>query len=205
MNRFSTLFFGILAAFSLSWIGLVLVPAYQIGNLKPVEDAATGDLNPPAFSGLSQRGSVVYAANGCAQCHTQMVYSANNGADIDRQWGSRQTVARDFLYEKHPQLGVMRFGPDLASVGKRYSTAESLHTLLYAPSMKNSLSKMPAHSFLYETRRIRGEASLEALNLLPPYMPALGFEVVPTDDAKALVAYLLSLNRSYGLPEAPVK
>jgi cytochrome c oxidase cbb3-type subunit II len=30
-----------------------------------------------------------------------------------------------------------------------------------------------------------------------------GYEVVPTEDAKALVAYLLSLKRDYPLPEAP--
>ncbi len=205
MNRFSTLFFGILATFATSWIGLVLIPAYQIGNLQPVEDAATGDLNPPAQSGLSQHGSVVYAANGCAQCHTQVVRSANSGSEIEREWGARQTVARDFIYDKHPQMGVLRLGPDLASMAKRFPVASDLHTLLYAPAMKNGLSKMPSYSFLYETRKIQGEVSAEALKLDPPYAPKAGFEVVPTDEAKALVAYLLSLNRNYGLPEAPVK
>jgi len=39
--------------------------------------------------------------------------------------------------------------------------------------------------------------------LLPPDSPPEGYEVVPTYEAEALVAYLLSLNRNYPLPEAP--
>ncbi len=48
-----------------------------------------------------------------------------------------------------------------------------------------------------------GQRSARALDLLPPNVPPEGYEVVPSADAEALVAYLLSLNRNYPLPEAP--
>jgi phosphoserine aminotransferase len=44
----------------------------------------------------------------------------------------------------------------------------------------------------------RVRAGLSDLFRLPD-----GYEVVPTAEAEALVAYLLSLNRNYPLPEAP--
>ena len=45
-------------------------------------------------------------------------------------------------------------------------------------------------------------ASLDALALPAEMAPAEGFEVVPKAEAKSLVAYLLSLNRSHPLKEA---
>jgi cytochrome c oxidase cbb3-type subunit 2 len=54
-------------------------------------------------------------------------------------------------------------------------------------------------------QQIQGQPSDEAIRgLTGPHAPPAGYEVVPTDDAKALVAYLLSLNRNYPLPEAPL-
>jgi cytochrome c oxidase cbb3-type subunit 2 len=62
---------------------------------------------------------------------------------------------------------------------------------------------MPSYKYLYRTQKIEGQRSAEAIDLLPPETPADGYEVVPTYEAEALVAYLLSLNRNYPLPEAP--
>lgn len=72
---------------------------------------------------------------------------------------------------------------------------------LYAPRSLNLDSNMPAYRFLYEKRRISGERSADALNLtrdeaLPP-----GWEVVPTYEAKCLVAFLMSLDQSHPLKE----
>ena len=39
--------------------------------------------------------------------------------------------------------------------------------------------------------------------MLPPDKTPEGYEIVPTYEAEALVAYLVSLNRNYPLPEAP--
>ena len=64
---------------------------------------------------------------------------------------------------------------------------------------------MPSYSYLYKVRKIQGQPSNESLvGLTGPHAPKPGYEVIPTDDAKALVAYLLSLNQNYPLPESPV-
>lgn len=216
MNGYGRLFVGILLAFVLSWAALVLVPLNQVGNLLPLEDQTSGEMNPPALSGLAKRGSQVYASNGCASCHTQQVRSESGGADIARNWGTRQTVARDYLYQSNPNLGSMRLGPDLANLGaerpdlnanagpkKKYDAA-MLHQLFYAPKSVQG-SSHPSYSFLYEKREIKGIPSEGALSLPVGFETQEGKEVVPSEEAKALVAYLLSLNRTYALPEAPVK
>lgn len=60
---------------------------------------------------------------------------------------------------------------------------------------------MPAYKFLYEKRRVGGEPSADALHLKGEEAPGEGWEIVPSYDAKALVAYLMSLDQSHPLPE----
>ena len=60
---------------------------------------------------------------------------------------------------------------------------------------------MPAYEFLYEKRRIGGQQSVDALHLRGDEAPGEGWEIVPTYDAKCLVAYLMSLNQSHPLNE----
>src|SRR5205823_4564721 len=59
----------------------------------------------------------------------------------------------------------------------------------------------PAYKFLYERRRVGGEQSADAINLRGEGAPGEGWEIVPTYDAKCLVAYLMSLNQSHPLNE----
>ena len=61
---------------------------------------------------------------------------------------------------------------------------------------------MPAYKFLYEKRRITGERSADALKLTGQDAPGDEWEVVPSYDAKCLVAYLMSLDQSHELKEA---
>jgi hypothetical protein len=75
------------------------------------------------------------------------------------------------------------------------------HVHLYAPRSINPDSNMPAYRFLYEKRRIAGERSAEALQLSSSDAPPEGWEVVPTYDAKCVVAYLMGLNQSHPLKE----
>jgi len=75
------------------------------------------------------------------------------------------------------------------------------HQHLYAPRSLNLDSDMPAYKFLYEKRRIGGEQSADAINLRGEGAPGEGWEIVPTYDAKCLVAYLMSLNQSHPLNE----
>jgi cbb3-type cytochrome oxidase cytochrome c subunit len=75
------------------------------------------------------------------------------------------------------------------------------HVHLYAPRSINLDSNMPAYRFLYEKRRIAGERSADALQLSSSDAPPEGWEVVPSYDAKCLVAYLMALNQSHPLKE----
>ena len=75
------------------------------------------------------------------------------------------------------------------------------HQHLYAPRSVNLDSDMPAYKFLYEKRRVGGEQSADAINLRGEGAPGEGWEIVPTYDAKCLVAYLMSLNQSHPLNE----
>ena len=96
-----------------------------------------------------------------------------------------------------------------ASSSPATSTAESPapysaawhHQHLYSPRSLNLDSDMPAYKFLYEKRRIGGQQSADVLHLRGDEAPGEGWEVVPTYDAKCLVAYLMSLNQSHPLSE----
>jgi cytochrome c oxidase cbb3-type subunit II len=75
---------------------------------------------------------------------------------------------------------------------------------LYSPrsvNPDNVDSTMPAYRFLFEKRSISGQRSADALQLAGGDAPPPGWEVVPTYDAKCLVAYLMSLDQSHSLKE----
>ena len=83
-------------------------------------------------------------------------------------------------------------------------TAAWHHRHLYNPRSVSDDSNMPAYRFLYEKRRIGALTSPEAVNFVGADRdaPENGFEIVPTYDAKCLVAYLMSRNQSHPLKEA---
>jgi cytochrome c oxidase cbb3-type subunit 2 len=75
------------------------------------------------------------------------------------------------------------------------------HVHLYSPRSINLDSNMPSYRFLYQKRRISDARSADALQLTGSDAPLEGWEVVPTYDARCLVAYLMSLNQSHPLNE----
>src|SRR6266536_3374795 len=316
MKGLAPLFLGIFGTFAFSWVGLTVIPNWQIGHLNPQSDEEGTDIYPMPQSGMVERGARVYAANGCIYCHSQQV-RADYAAD-------------DF--ERPVFLGKMRMGQDIANVGARapveqespqpagaaspaaspvpggapsgaspspavgaspspvsptskptgspspasspaaspataatspapnasptpkptgspppagspatspsvprpnaspaspsapvaaggspapasapwpevttgeppmYSAAWH-HVHLYSPRSINVDSDMPSYRFLYQTRRISDAPSAEALHLTGSDAPREGWEIVPTFDAKCLVAYLMSLNQSHPLKE----
>src|SRR5580765_188152 len=274
MKGLAPLFLGIFGTFAFSWIGLTVIPTWQIGHLNPETDEEGTDIYPRPQSGLFVRGERVYAANGCVYCHSQQVRADYAADDIERKWGNRRSAPRDYIFDRPVFLGKMRMGQDLANIGARApapeespspasqgaaasspppSTATSPaakvpagapassspaapgvagaspvapsaqtpgapwpiqtaglppmysaawhHVHLYAPRSINPDSNMPAYRFLYEKRRIAGERSAEALQLSPSDAAPAGWEVVPTYDAKCVVAYLMGLNQSHPLKE----
>jgi cbb3-type cytochrome oxidase cytochrome c subunit len=274
MKGLTPLFLGIFGTFAFSWIGLTVIPTWQIGHLNPEADEEGTDIYPRPQSGMFARGEHVYAANGCVYCHSQQVRADYIADDIERKWGNRRSAPRDYIFERPVLLGKMRMGQDLANIGARApapeespspaaqgaavsspppSTATSPaakvpagapassspaapgvagaspvapsaqtpgapwpiqtaglppmysaawhHVHLYAPRSINPDSNMPSYRFLYEKRRIAGERSAEALQLSSSDAPPAGWEVVPTYDAKCVVAYLMGLNQSHSLKE----
>jgi cbb3-type cytochrome oxidase cytochrome c subunit len=293
MKGLAPLFLGIFGTFAFSWVGLTVIPNWQIGNLKPQSDEEGTDIYPMPQSGMFARGARVYAANGCIYCHSQQVRAEYAGADIERKWGDRRSAPRDYIFERPVFLSKMRMGQDIANIGARapkeeespspapvsspaaapaaasgaaaskapaspapaasssspvpkasavagqstgvaspspgapaapaaspgappsagppwpeqtvglppiYSAAWH-HVHLYSPRSINFDSNMPSYRFLYRLRRIDAGRSSDALELTGSDAPPQGWEIVPTFDAKCLVAYMMALNQSHPLKE----
>jgi cbb3-type cytochrome oxidase cytochrome c subunit len=367
MKGLAPLFIGIFGTFAFSWVGLTVIPNWQIGHLNPQSDEEGTDIYPMPQSGMVARGARVYAANGCIYCHSQQVRADYAAADIERKWGDRRSAPRDYIFQRPVSLGKMRMGQDLANIGARAPAEEESpapggaaspaaspavpggapaatpgqpgasptppvktspppsgapspgatgspppagsppvaagspaaspaspqagspaasplatgpkespaspsppaatnasppasaaspapagspatspsapaptespaspaapvaagetpaatsppwpeittgepplysaawhHVHLYSPRSINVDSNMPSYRFLYQTRRISDAPSAEALHLTGSDAPREGWEIVPTFDAKCLVAYLMSLNQSHPLKE----
>lgn len=139
----------------------------------------------------------ISAAGGKTETHI-----VPTGTDISRGWGLRHSVAEDFLWDNPVQLGSIRVGPDLANVGMRYNM-ESALIHLYAPQSVVKNSAMPPFRYLFTVEKIGATPSPDALQLPADLAPAAGYEVVPTEDAKNLAAYLLSLRADVSLYDAP--
>lgn len=218
--RIPILFTGIFATFAFAWYGQTLLPQSQLGTLQPQTDEDGGDIYPVKNEGLAAHGRKVYVAEGCYYCHTQMVRDENGGSDIERGWGgpdskkARRTVARDYIFDTPSVLGLTRNGPDLANEGTRQIdgkpvTAAWLYAHLYNPRATAENSIMPSYRYLFNKVKIVSERSVDALDLQDADAPPDGYQIVPSPEAKALVAYLLSLDRSHPLKEvkqeAPAK
>ena len=312
MKGLAPLFLGIFGTFAFSWVGLTVIPNWQIGHLNPQSDEEGTDIYPQPQSGMFERGARVYVANGCVYCHSEQVRPDYAGADIERGWGNRRSAPRDYIFERQVLLGKMRMGQDLANIGARapaeqaspppagavapagspaggtspaaspspqgaasaaspaakqspgspppaqaaspapagspskptspaavaaspatspgsspptaaapagpqtgvgapwpiqtvgepamYSAAWH-HVHLYSPRSINVDSNMPSYRFLYEKRRIHEQRSADALKLTGADAPPEGWEIVPTYDAKCLVAYMMALNQSHSLKD----
>jgi cbb3-type cytochrome oxidase cytochrome c subunit len=285
MKGLAPLFLGIFGTFAFSWVGLTVIPNWQIGRLNPQSDEEGTDIYPMPQSGMVTRGARVYAANGCNYCHSQQVRAEYAGADIERKWGDRRSAPRDYIFKQPVLLGKMRMGQDLANIGARapkeeesppptggtspapqgaavpspppsaaassspasspatspapkaptspapaapspsksaapaaspspsapwpeqtaglpplYSAAWH-HVHLYSPRSINLDSNMPSYRFLYRARRITDARSSDALQLTGSDAPPEGWEIVPTYDAKCLVAYMMALNQSHPLKD----
>ena len=207
--KFRHFFWAIFVIFLFTWIALVVFPWMELGHLPPIQEEGSTDITPFDAPGIAHQGERIYAADGCAYCHTQQVRPASSGADIIRGWGTgkdadgkdvtRRTYPRDYIWQGETFLGNSREGADLSNVGARFKDAASLYVYLYDPYLRDPHCSMPEYRFLFVTQKISGEPSDDALVLAPADAPPPGFEVVPTAAAKSLVAYLLSLNKGYHL------
>ncbi len=184
----------------------------QTGVACEVVLTSAGKINPSAVSnlistlklrGLTEQEAEATAGKITAVGGKSETHVTATGADISRGWGMRHSVAEDFLYDNPVQLGNVRVGPDLADVGTRLPDANWQLLHLYAPRSVAKDSMMPPFRYLFETKKIGDAPSPDALNLPKEFAPVAGYEVVPTSDAKKLVAYLLSLHADVPLYDAP--
>ena len=199
-------FVGLFAALALSWAGIVLGSHAQLGTLAPFYDDNESASFPSRLPGVAARGQLVYADLGCASCHTQQVRRPDFGADQARGWGERQSVARDYIFQARPQLGASRVGPDLTNLAGRKPSpmdADDLLKVLYTGVLPGETTVThPAYKFLFEGHTIAGEPSDAALKLTGTLTPAAGTEIVPTERARSLASFLVSLNNTYDYPES---
>jgi cytochrome c oxidase cbb3-type subunit 2 len=200
MNRATLLYVGVLFTVLVSFAGLTVIPQQQLGGLEPIVND-DGTEYPVEPAGLVAQGRDVYISLGCMYCHSQQVRPPGFGADIDRGWGSRRTVARDHIYDRPPLLGTMRTGPDLANIGVR-QPSQDWHLLhLYNPHITSPGSIMPPFASLFDELVLQVERPYDALDFPPEWHPGEDVVIVPTSDAKALAAYLKSLDASHPVPE----
>src|SRR2546430_17222796 len=134
MKGLAPLFLGIFGTFAFSWLGLTVIPNWQIGHLNPQSDEEGTDIYPMPQSGMAQWGARVYAANGCVYCHSEQVRADYAGADIERKWGDRRSAPRDYIFERPVFLGKMRMGQDLSNIGARVPAEQENAPPAGAPS-----------------------------------------------------------------------
>ena len=177
-----------------------------ISKVQPALDSTEAarrlaELPAPLFTeptlGKAQAAVSQLAATGAS---AQVVLKPT-GADIQRGWGKRVSVAQDFLRDDPVQIGSQRIGPDLANYGARQTNELLILEHLYDPQKAMPGSMMPPYRFLFATRKL-GEGEAPSANALPAsFIP--GLEIQPKQETLALVAYLKSLRSDVPLTNAP--
>lgn len=179
---------GAMVMLSLATSALVVLPYLQVRDAPP-----TPGLQP--YTASEWRGREAYVAHGCVYCHSQQPRAAAFAPDAKRGWG-RASVAGDYAYDTPHLLGTMRTGPDLLNIGAR-QPSEAWHLgHLYQPRAYVPGSIMPAYPFLFE-RKAKAEPRDTVVPLPSAHQPS-GQVVVARPEALDLVAYLRSLDRSFG-------
>jgi cytochrome c oxidase cbb3-type subunit 2 len=101
----------------------------------------------------------------------------------------------------------MRTGPDLADIGTRQKSTDWHYNHLFDPQLTSPGSVMPPFRFLFEEVPVKGERSPDAVKTPEGYAHAArpGYQWVPTQRARDLVQYLLSLKLDYSSPESKLE
>jgi cytochrome c oxidase cbb3-type subunit 2 len=186
-------FLGVLATLLLGWAGLVGIPNFMISEVQP----PTG---LERYTYEQSYGRSIYIREGCLYCHSQQVRPVGFGADQERFWG-RPSVPADYVYDKPHLLGTMRTGPDLFNIGARQSS-EDWHLLhIYNPRIVSPGSVMPPFPWLFEEKL--SAAPDDKVIILPDSIAPKGKVVVATREGRALTAYLIGMNHTYLVSQAP--
>jgi len=141
MNRGPFIFLGVFFILTLSFSYTVYKPVADYAGLGPIIDDS--GRKPTPQPGLAAQGEIAYRQLGCVACHTQQV-RLTSGMDIERGWGSRQSVARDYIDQERALVGDRRIGHDLTNVGERRSERDWHLLHFYNPRAVVPESNMPS-------------------------------------------------------------
>jgi cytochrome c oxidase cbb3-type subunit 2 len=194
MNRILTVVIGSLIMLAMATLVLVALPYRQLRDEAPPEP-----LKPYTVAQL--RGRATYVNMGCVYCHSQQPRASSLGPDELRGWG-RPSVPADYVYDYPHLLGVSRTGPDLFNIGARQPSVTWHLAHLYQPRAVTQGSVMPAYPFLFKVVDHAKPGDV-VVQLPPKFAPANGKQVVASQDALDLVAYLTALNHTYPAPADP--
>lgn len=160
---------------------------------------------------LVERGRELYGSFNCVTCHTQQIRGDQRKARdedgvtvvpvlaADARFGREvATRAEEYAWQDPVFMGTQRTGPDLSSTGRRLPDAQWHYWHLYDPQSVSPGSIMPPHRFLFTTERPAGDEALdyEEVEVIEG-LDVVGGKLWATPDARALVEYLLSLNRQF--------
>ena len=161
---------------------IAVLPAASVQHVPGVPGA-------PVRSALADQGREIYLREGCGYCHTQFV----RDLPLDRPYG-RATVAEDYANEDPPLAGTQRTGPDLSNVAAR-QPSDTWHLLhLYNPRTVVPQSVMPGFPWYFEEKATAAEGDL-VVPVPTRFLSGEGHVIVARPEARALVAYLLSLRQ----------
>lgn len=158
-----------------------VIPGYMLSKTPP------GPGVEP-LTELQAEGRDVYVSSGCSYCHTQQV----RPLDQDKQFG-RPSAAGDFAYQTPELLGSERTGPDLSNIGNRQPSEVWQYIHLFDPRAVVPQSIMPNFRWLFDVV-LEAPEGVTPVPLPKEFAPADGV-VVPSHDAQALIAYLMSLKQ----------
>ncbi|PKR81409.1 cytochrome-c oxidase [Brumimicrobium salinarum] len=144
-------------------------------------------------------GKKSFIANGCVACHTQQV----RNVDMDKVFGDRPGIPADYARIEREDfwrntatlMGTERTGPDLTNVGKRQPSMAWNLLHLYQPRAVVETSIMPAYPWLFKVKK-NADTSDITINVPDEYRKGIQGEIVATQEALDLVAYLQSLKQT---------
>lgn len=227
---FKTFSLALIASFGFPWLMIVVIPFAKMRHVQPVSftEAEDGreEVYVPRRAGRIKDGALAYGANGCYICHSQLIRPSFAGSELGRpDWAGfppsqdqdvprdtrRETTPFDYVGEDFAHIGLMRNGPDLSNVGNRIEKYVDdrdaqvadpetwVYFHLYNPrnKVRTYWSTCPSQPQLFKTRKKRGQGSADAI---PGLELASDEEVVPTDEARALASYLLSMKKDDQVP-----
>lgn len=212
-----------LVLFLLVWLFALILPASRF-SAQAFAFPGVGYFNA-VNAGKIQEGSQIYGRLGCVECHTQHISGREiwkNGwfgheQDKKNPVKERITLPDDYSGDYTAHLGYRGFNPDLSNLRDsldnrlvlegekgemiRFGTAEQwLYLHLYNPRdpvFKQKNSSCPAMPWLFVRKPVRGQG---ADPLALPVAMEKGMQLVPREEARILVSYLLSLSKNTPMP-----